>query len=452
MKLFSRRSPTVPRRGVHLDLKGNQPTPRRLLELLDLFAAVKLDVVLAEWEDTFPWKCYPELRSRTAYTPETIARFHARASELGIEVIPLVQCFGHAENVLSRSRFRSLREAPNDVSEFCASKLGSARLVIEMADDVLEQTGRWIDRFHLGGDEAWHMGSCPRCKRTVGAKGKDSLYLSHVGPILDHLNLRGVRPILWDDMMRKWPDGALREIGRKSDLMAWCYGAEPVGRGKEWLNEGHLKRYRKAGVTAWGASAYKGGDGAFADVPDPETRNKNNLGWAKQAGKHRLAGIVATAWSRYNTFMSPCETIEASLHTLVTAAAAMWDGKLPKDATGAAESFLKRWKGGREYRIYKACHGAATALAGWQKDGTWSVNEMSRAAHLNGEPARINPAVQKRYAGWARNELAKGHKLADAFIRAHRGHIPEVWLKLYASSRLMPVERRLRNILSGSRR
>ena len=77
---------------------------------------------------------------------------------------------------------------------------------------------------------------------------------------------------------------------------------------------------------------------------------------------------------------------------------------------------------------------------------------MPPATYTWPSPARINPAVQKRYAGWARNELAKGKKLADAFVRAHRGMIPEMWLKLYAASRLLPVERRLRNILSGPRR
>src|SRR5687768_9123699 len=198
--MFTRKSPVVPVRGVHLDLKGHPPTPERLLSLLELFSAVRLNAVLAEWEDTLPWRRHPALRSPTAYTPAVIRRFAARAEALGIEIIPLVQCFGHSENVLRLPAFRRLRERPADVAEFCPSNPASARLVIELVDDALALQGGRVRRFHLGGDEAWHMGSCPKCRAAIRANGKDRLYLRHVGPVLDHLTRRGIRPILWDDM------------------------------------------------------------------------------------------------------------------------------------------------------------------------------------------------------------------------------------------------------------
>ncbi len=442
--MFGRRRPAVPLRGVHLDLKGHPPTPRRLLELLDLFAHLRLNVVLAEWEDTFPWRRYPELRSPTAYAPALLRRFLARAAARGIEVIPLVQCFGHAENVLSRRRFRGLREIPDDVSEFCPSCPGSARLVIELVDDVLALMGGAARRFHLGGDEAWHMGSCPRCRRAIRTGDKDRLYMRHVAPILDHLNARGVRPILWDDMMRPWSPPALRALGARADLMAWSYGADPVQPGGHGLTERHLAGYRRGGVTVWGASAYKGGDGPFAMVPDVRARTANNLAWARLARRHRLAGVVATAWSRYTTFMAPCETIEASQHTLALAAAAMWDGALPRDPEAGARAVLKRFRRGRELRRFTRCHGAARELDAWARGfEEWLIDEAERAPHLHGEPRRINPGVIRHRAAQVRRQFARGEALGKALVRAHRGSIPRRRLDLYVASRLGPL--RLRN-------
>jgi len=214
------------------------------------------------------------------------------------------------------------------------------------------------------------------------------------------------------------------------------------------MNETHLRNYRRAGVTTWAASAYKGAEGAWADVPDPKERAANHLGWVGQIRKHRMAGLVATAWSRYNTFQSPCETIEASLHTLVISAAAMWDGRLPADPVKSAEGILRRIRNGRELRRFRACHGAASRLDRWQKEGiAWSLEEMERAAHRNGEPRRVNPAVQARYADHLRRGLKRGREIGDEFIRAHRGLIPDLWLRRYVESRLMPLVRRARAVL-----
>ncbi len=450
--MFTRRTPAVPVRGIHLDLKGNPPTPARLLSLLDLLASLKLNAVLAEWEDTLPWRRYPALRSPTAYTPAVIRRFVARAETLGIEIIPLVQCFGHSENVLRLERFRRLRERPADVAEFCPSNPASARLVIELVDDALALQGGGVRRFHLGGDEAWHMGSCPRCKAAVRAIGRDRLYLQHVGPVLDHLNRRRIRPILWDDMMRSWSDGALRELSRRADLMAWSYGAAPVGKDAGFLHEGHLAKYRRAGVTTWGASAYKGGDGPFLDVPDAAARIANHRAWARHAMSHRMAGVIATAWSRYNTFMSPCETIEASLDQLVVAAAALWDGRLPADPVAAARARLANISR-REFRRFTACRAAAAEFAGWREGvEKWFLSEREQAAHLAGEPGRINPGALATADGKIRRQLVSGARIGRDMIRAHRGLIPDRWLRLYVRSRIAPVERRFRNIRRDDRR
>jgi len=70
-KLFKKDLPVVLKRGVHLDLKGLPPTPDRFVGLLKLFAAARYNMVLIEWEDSFPWTVDQRFRSPTAYILHT---------------------------------------------------------------------------------------------------------------------------------------------------------------------------------------------------------------------------------------------------------------------------------------------------------------------------------------------------------------------------------------------
>src|ERR1700744_4430500 len=103
----------IPIGGIHLDLKGRPPTPPRHLQLLDLLHAAKINAILVEWEDAFPWTIDPRFRSETAYTPEQVKALHAKAKELNIEIIPLVQSLGHMETPLQNEDYKHLRELPD---------------------------------------------------------------------------------------------------------------------------------------------------------------------------------------------------------------------------------------------------------------------------------------------------------------------------------------------------
>lgn len=433
MKLFKRKTPAVPLRGIHLDLKGLPPTPKRLILMLDLLAEARLNCVLVEWEDTYPWKRAPELRCETAYSSSAVGRFLDRAAELGIEVVPLVQCFGHMQNVLSRKRFRSMREVPEAVGDLCPSHPGAVPLVLEMIEDVLETHGGRIRRFHLGGDEVWSLGSCPKCRKVVRKKGKAELYLRHVSPLLEALRGRGLSPILWDDMMRGWSPAELGALAPKAELMAWSYGADPFVR----LTPALFERYAKAGVSVWGGSAFKGADGSSIDVLDMRTRIANLAAWAKAARGIGLTGVVATGWSRYNTFTVPCEGLESSLHSLVLAGASMWDGSLPADAEAEAMRFLAT---GRRRALagerFVRCLDASRRLAEWRNGLPRLLAQTGGSAHLAGEPGRLDPRrTDKLRCRW-REHVALGERAARAWASAHSGLVPRVWLDRYAASRL----------------
>src|SRR5438270_5357355 len=121
-------------RGIHLDLKGLPPTPRRLLQLLDLIAAAKFNCILVEWEDSFPWTIDPRFRSETAYTPDVVERFYCRARQLKLQIIPLVQSLGHMEMPLRLPEYAPLRELPDRCDGLNPLVPGARDLVRRMID------------------------------------------------------------------------------------------------------------------------------------------------------------------------------------------------------------------------------------------------------------------------------------------------------------------------------
>ena len=57
--------------------------------------------------------------------------------------------------------------------------------------------------FYCFGFKVWNLKTCSVC--TKDKRNKSELFIHHMMPILKHLKDKGAKPIMWDDMMRKWP-------------------------------------------------------------------------------------------------------------------------------------------------------------------------------------------------------------------------------------------------------
>ena len=436
-EFFVRSKPAIAIRGIHLDLKGLPPTSGRLFELLEILAEARINCIVVEWEDMYPWKTYPELKNETAYTESTVKKFVSKAASLGIEVIPLVQSFGHMENVLSKRRFKHLREIPDNVSDLCPLKTDSRDIVLQMIKDVL-LTHTGIKHFHLGGDEVWSFGSCSACKKFIEKHGKASLYLYHLEPLLQFLNERDIRPIIWDDMIRTWNISEVKKIGKQADLMCWSYGIDPF----KFVTRETIDKFMNAGCNLWAASAFKGADGAYVDIPYVQARIANMLAWVKCAETIKMKGVVATGWSRYNTFVSPCEGLEASLDTLVLAGKIAWDSKIPDDISEWVDGFLKFCeKKGIRTAHFSECRRLSEQLQNLRNSAFACARNFLQQAHLAGEPERINPFRTKDAKRHLLESLKNVRKVAKQWEKVHRTLVPSIWLKKYTLSRIEPVKK-----------
>lgn len=435
--LFTRQTPVIARRGVHLDLKGLPPTPERLVALLRVFAAARYNVVLVEWEDSFPWTVDARFRSPTAYTPDDVRAFVRQADALGLELIPLVQCLGHLETPLSVPGYEHLRELPDNPSSINPLDPRSRELVQSMVDDVLALMPN-VRHFHLGGDESWVFGKGTETAAYIASHGKGALYLRHVEPILDELVSRGVRPILWHDMMVDWDDAALRRLAQKCDLMTWGYRGHP-DNGTGHCRTSHFERFKSQGIALWGATAYKGAEHPGADRPEVEVRANNALAWMQVATRLGYKGVIATAWSRFNTGQMQCEPIDAAMDTLVLVGAILHDGALP---AGGVEACVEALEAIGEKSRFVACRDAMQKLArirtrGWQQ--VQFAREQLVLARIDPRRSSARDLSKGVTLPQLRQIVEESGTIADAVRKSLDGLIAPVWIEEYLQTRLLPL-------------
>lgn len=440
--MFVRQKPVLSKRGVHIDLKGLPPTMERLERLVELFSAMKLNTVVVEWEDMFPWRFDRRLRGQGHYSAQAVSRFHEKCADMGLEVIPLVQTLGHMENLLQINDYAHLRELPDQTD--CLHPLApeSFEIVRSLVEEVIDRSPG-IKHFHLGGDEAWHLGGHPASQRFVKAHGMSALYMYHMEPLLAWINSRGIRPILWHDMMVKWGDEDLTRIGQLADLMVWGYRGTPKQNLHHHRSE-VLDRFHRDGIPIWGAASYKGSDGTQADLPDTHARIENSIGWAEASGEYDLKGVIATGWSRYWNPHIQVEPIDGALPVLVQVAAVLHDGELPADSHDQAVVMLR---GLDEWGVIEPLREALNGLQ--QACGrAWSFLRQIEEflAGLTVDPTRVEGGSGQKLFKVTREALEKATSYAKQIPALLDGLVMEPWASRYPEPRIQAIRNALKTL------
>ena len=440
--LSKSQKPAVAIRGVHLDLKGLPPTFKRLLELLSVFAAAGYNAVLVEWEDMFPWVVDDRFRSRTAYSSEQVDHFHQKAKSLGLQIIPLVQSLGHMETFLSLPDYAHLRECPERPDVLNPLAKGARELVEKLVENIIQKTPE-LSYLHLGGDEAWTSGTHPDTKAFIKKHGKGALLLSHIEPILDKLNNRGIRPILWHDMCVDLDDSSLAHLSEKTDLMVWGY-AETPDETKRHYNTGIIEQFHSHGIPLWAATAYKGADGCVADLPNLQNRYRNAVGWVDICKRFNLKGIIATGWSRYSTHRPQTEPIDAALDTLFYVGRVLHDGIAPKDGLGWCIQMLNQIGQGPIFLN--------------AKEALRQLSEARKAAWKHLQVMCEQIALEKMNCRFCSSKLVSQdlrrmdgltipiEEAADKVREALAGLIDEVWIEEYLTARIDAVYQQIERL------
>ncbi|XP_028133083.1 hexosaminidase D-like [Diabrotica virgifera virgifera] len=313
------KNPYIPNnRLVHLDLKGAPPLIVYLKKFFPLIKSMGATGILLEYEDMFPFSgTLKNISSKNAYTVENIKEILSLAENSQLEVIPLIQTFGHVEFALKHAEFAYLREVNGSPQALCPSRKSSLNFIAEMVNQVMALHPS-VKYLHIGCDEVFQMGECDLCRLEI----HENLFLKHIKNIVDivRLNYPKLKIIIWDDMLRHISQQSMfdAKLGELVEPMVWVY-AEDIYR---FVQPTVWEKYAAVFPTAWTASAFKGAFGETLYVPNARRHLENSLRWldtmAAQSPsfKDGLAGIAITGWQRYDHFAVLCELLPASLPSL----------------------------------------------------------------------------------------------------------------------------------------
>ena len=285
---------------LHLDFNTIQMKKAAVVDCLREVAGMGYNAVLWEIENKVRWKTCPECVDPEAFSKDEFRQILAEADRLGLEPIPLMQTFGHAEYVLRHEKYADWKESSSNLACYCVSRPEVLAFQKTLLKEYLDLFGGRVRRFHLGGDEALAFGTCPRCR----AFDKMDLYIRHLNAVSEELVAKGIRPGVWADMVLMggdWKnhdkedlaDDALQKLPRNFTLWNWDYS---YGAGTKNGNAAATPRLTKLGCEVMlSASSQSAIDGPF--MPQFKAHRDNIAACAADVRAQKLAGFCVTSWS-----------------------------------------------------------------------------------------------------------------------------------------------------------
>jgi hexosaminidase len=276
-----------PIKGFHIDLRIQVMPMAALRKFAAELAGFGLNTLLVEWEASYPYDKHAIISNEYAYTRQEVQSFISYCARLGIEVIPLQQCFGHVEYILRHERYAHLRESNKDICQLCPLKKNEAYEVFGelLADMAALHSSKYI---HIGGDETYLLGHCEDCRAKAERDGKSKLYVDYLKEIARYVVKLGRRPVLWADMLLKHPEAA-GEMPKESIFVDWNYGWKPN-------YFGDISQVEHKGFEMWGAAALRCHPDNHS-VTCWERHFDNIRDFIPYARVHGYKGMILTSWS-----------------------------------------------------------------------------------------------------------------------------------------------------------
>ncbi len=294
--------PSLAFRGVHLFVgKDALPFHQRLIERV--LSRYKLNRLVLECEYAH-WKSHPEIAVPYGMSLDDLRTDIASARDHFMEPIPLVNSLGHSEWIFANHQHQDLVEDVNSQHAYDASNPDSYKFLFDVFTEALDIFHPSL--FHIGHDEVKvpsqdkEFGKYPARPGNI-QKGASALFIEDTNRLADWLRTRGVRTILWSDMLLHESEGptlphvpimtaanapsvaeaARRRIAMPGDAVIADWRYTP---GDEQRNG--LALFRQRGEATLGC---------------PWFQPENIRGWAQQAIAHNSLGTLQTTWAGFDS-------------------------------------------------------------------------------------------------------------------------------------------------------
>jgi len=229
---------------------------------------------------------HPELASPHAFSKAQMRRLVRLAAELGIDVVPEVECLGHARYITRLPQYAHLQDGDaHHFNAVCPSNPDTTRLLRE----VIEETADVFPSpyFHAGLDEV-DLSGCRRCRRKIARMGHWRLFAGHVGALHRIITGCGKRMIMWADHVEREPR-VLKAIPKDVILAHWHYGRVNVRR--------DFERSLEAGFEIIGASSMLRHGNVIMPHRSQMENTEGMAAEARRLARRGMLGAVNTWWT-----------------------------------------------------------------------------------------------------------------------------------------------------------
>jgi len=207
--------PDFPRRGVMLDIsRGRVPKLETLLDLAEKLADFKINELQLYTEHTFAYRKYRSIwQGWGALTGAEIRKLDRRCRELGIDLVPNQNSFGHLRYFLEHPKVKKLAEVSKPYADASGQFVRRPTTLAPNHPGTLpflrglyaELLPNFSSRFfNVGCDETWDLGR-GRSKKLCERLGKGRVYLGFLKKIYREIYRRDRGMMFWGDIILKHP-------------------------------------------------------------------------------------------------------------------------------------------------------------------------------------------------------------------------------------------------------
>lgn len=304
--------PELELRWVHYNYFAHLDRYQYIKETIKKLAKYKINGIVFEFEDKFKYKSHPFIAAPNSLTPEQVKALTLFAHDYHVDIVPLVQGFGHAGYLLKHDELKHLREDPEVYQSFCPLKEGTYEFIFDLFRETIEATPG-VKYFHVGADEVNVMGRCPLCSQKKEEIGELGLQLTWLNKVQEFMKEHGRTLVYWDDMPLKqagifrstryeadehfdsiWTEGTAKLKGiidqfpQDGVFMRWNY---QLGRKKG--NVKILDWYKEHNFNAMVATAVIGD---WPLIPKYSWMPENIKSYVTLAAEKGMLGELCTAW------------------------------------------------------------------------------------------------------------------------------------------------------------
>ncbi len=209
--------PTADRRMTHVCAFA-ESTFHKIRRTVREAGFLKYSHIVLEFWGTYRYQCNKHLSRKNAFTKKQVALLVEEARALGMQVVPMLNIWGHAPmNRVKYGKHTALENSLKMQPYFSKSgwewNIQSPQVFAlhkRMIDELIEVC-KGAEYFHIGCDESYTFGE----DRDLQGRDIEGLVCKYINSVNDYVKSKGLKTLMWGDMLLCNPewDSSLLQSG-----------------------------------------------------------------------------------------------------------------------------------------------------------------------------------------------------------------------------------------------